>query len=81
MATAVKVNYPNAQNYIAKFTHKEKPSFLLLCVNVNEEFQFIDLQTGRIHNISFDTVEEAEKWLYAVAEVYEKNAIATTYVP
>ena len=81
MATAAKVDYPNAQNYIAKFTHKENPSFLLLCVNVDEEFQFVDLQTGRIHNVSFDIVKDAEKWLYTVAKVLDKNVIAQTYVP
>ena len=81
MASSPKVDYPIPQNYIVKFTYENKPSYLLLCVEVNQRFQFVDLGKGRICNISFDTIEEAEKWLYTVAEVYEKNVIATTYVP
>lgn len=81
MATSPKVDYPIPQNYIVKFTYESNASYLLLCVNINQRFQFVDLCNGRMHNISFDTVEDAEKWLYTVAEVYEKNAIATTYVP
>ena len=81
MATSPRVDYPIPQNYIAKFTHESNLSYLLLCVEVNQRFQFVDLGRGRVHNISFDTAEDAEEWLYAVAEVYEKNAIVTTYVP
>lgn len=41
----------------------------------------MDLKTGAIHNLSFKDVAEAEKWLYTIAEVLEKNVMETTYVP
>lgn len=80
MATSPKFEY-QPQNYIAKFGWNGKSSCLLLCYNVNHEYCFIDLEKGRILNLTFSTVDGAEKWLYSVAEVYEKNAICTTYVP
>lgn len=80
MASSPKVEYKNVNNYIVKFGHSGI-TYLILCYNVNREFQFVDLQTGAIHNLSFKDVEEAEKWLYAIAEVLEKNVMETTYVP
>ena len=70
MASSPKVEYKNVNNYIVKFGHSGI-TYLILCYNVNREF----------HNLSFKDVEEAEKWLYAIAEVLEKNVMETTYVP
>lgn len=81
MASLSKVNYSVPQNYVVKFIYENSSSFLLLCVEVNQRYQFVDLGKGKVYNLSFDTIQEAEDWLYAVAEVYEKNVIVTTYIP
>lgn len=81
MASLSKVNYPVPQNYVVKFAYEDNSSFLLLCVEVNQRYQFVDLRKGKVYNLSFDTIQEAEDWLYSVAEVYAKNVIVTTYIP
>lgn len=80
MASSPSFEY-KPQNYVVKFGWNNKSSFLLLCYNVSHEYCFVDLESGRIMNLAFSTVGEAEKWLYEHAEVYEKNIICTTYVP
>ena len=80
VASAPEIKY-TPQNYVACFGWNDKISYLFLCYNVSHEYCFVDLKTGRIMNLTFSTVDEAEKWLYEVAEVYEKNAIVTNYIP
>ena len=80
MASSPKFEY-QPQNYVVRFGWNNKSSFLLLCYNVNHEYCFVDLESGRIFNMNFSTVGEAEKWLSGVAEIFEKNIICTTYVP
>lgn len=81
MASSPKINYPRAFNYIAKFSHSNEVMMLLLGYNVDNRFQFINLKTGCIMNLSFDSVEDAETWLYTMSEVIEKDAICPMYVP
>lgn len=76
-----KIDYPKARNYIVQFTWNEEPLMLLLGYDINNKFQFIDLITGQIMEFTFDTVEDAEKWLGRVAKILERNAICQTYVP
>lgn len=81
MASMTKIDYPRVKNYIAQFSWNEEPLMLLLGYDINNKFQFIDLNTGRIMNLTFDTVEDAESWLGSVAEILERDAICQTYVP
>lgn len=81
MAEYTKVDYPNVQNYIVKFSWSNKVHYLILAYDCNNEFRFVDLRTGQILNMRFESVEEAEKWLRTVAIIHEQNAICTTYVP
>ena len=78
--TGPKFEYsPN--NYIVKFLHKRNISYLILIYNVDHKYQFVDLKEGRLFNVEYDTVEEAEKMLACAACIIEKNAMETTYVP
>lgn len=67
-------------NYIVKYSHEWKTSFLLLVRNVDHEFQFVDLGTGELMNVFFETEELAEQWLHSVGIILEKNIICPTYV-
>ena len=80
MASAPKFEY-TPQNYIVNFGWSNEISYLLLCYNVSHKYCFVDLRNGRVLNLVFDRVDEAEKWLYKNASVHEKNAIEVTYVP
>lgn len=81
MASSPKVDYKNVNNYIVKFGHNDENDYLILCYNVDRKFQFVSLKSGAIYNLAFDSVEEAEGWLYKFHCVLYKNAICTTYVP
>lgn len=81
MASMTKIDYLRVRNYIAQFTWHKEPLMLLLGYNVDNKFQFVDLAAGRIMNLTFETVEDAEKWLGSVAEILERDAICQTYVP
>ena len=81
MASMTKIDYPSVKTYIAKFSWNNKPMMLMLGYNVDNKFQFIDLETGRIMNLSFETVEDAEEWLNTHSEVLERDVICQTYVP
>lgn len=81
MASSPKVEYPKAKNYIAKFGHNKEISYLLLCYNIDRKFQFVGLKAGSILNLVFDSVEDAEAWLYSIAEVIAVDVIEPTYVP
>lgn len=81
MASSPKINYPVVQNYIVKYPYEDKATYLILAYNVDRKFQFVNLQTGQIMNLSFDTVEEAEGHLSMISTLLDKNVIATTYVP
>ena len=81
MASSPKKYYPVPKNYIVKFSWSNATSYLILALNVDEKFQFVDLRSGRIMNLVFETVEDAEKWLDSISQIHEINAICTTYVP
>lgn len=81
MASMTKINYPSVQTYIAQFSWNNTPLMLMLGYNVDNKFQFINLETGQIMNLIFSTVEDADGWINTHAEVLEKNAICQTYVP
>lgn len=81
MASMTKIDYPSVKTYIAKFSWNNKPMMLMLGYNIDNKFQFIDLETGRIMNLSFETVEDAEEWLNTHSEVLERDVICQTYVP
>lgn len=81
MASMAKMDYPSVKTYIAKFSWNNKPMMLMLGYNVDNKFQFIDLETGRIMNLSFETVEDAEEWLNIHSEILERDIICQTYVP
>ena len=69
-------------NYLVSFGLSDTISYLLLCYNSNGKFCFIDLKSGKIFdNTLFNTVDEAENWLFSIAKVYTKNKIETTYIP
>ena len=80
MAALLNFEY-KPQNYVVKFGWNDKISYLLLCYDVDHHFCFVDLERGRILNLAFSTVDEAEQWLYNTAVVYEQNVITTTYIP
>lgn len=81
MASMTKINYPSVKNYIAKFSWSNTALMLMLGYNVDNKFQFINLETGQIMNLIFETVEDAEEWLNTHSDVLERNAICQTYVP
>lgn len=83
MASRKKIDYPNLKTYIVDFPSKDKASMLMLGYNVSDHFQFVDLETGRIMNLVFETIDEAEKWLAKASKIIERNVdvINTTYVP
>lgn len=81
MASMTKIDYPSVKNYIAKFSWSNKALMLMLGYNIDNKFQFINLETGQIMNLIFDTVEDAEEWINTHAEVLERNVICQTYVP
>ena len=69
-------------NYLVSFGLSNAISYLLLCYNSNQKFCFVDLETGHIFDKDlFNTVDEAENWLFSIAKIYAKNEIATTYIP
>lgn len=76
-----KVNYPNVKTYIVQFIWNKNPLMLKLGYNVNNKFQFIDLKTGQIMNLTFETVEDAEGWLNTHSEILERDIICQTYIP
>lgn len=66
------INYTeNPNKYKVRFKYEDKISNLLLGYNVDFKFQFINLNTGRILNLIFDTIPEAERWLKNAAEVLD----------
>lgn len=81
MATMKKVEYPQLKTYIAQFGWDTKTMMLMLGYNVSNKFQFINLETGRIFNLTFETPEDAHEWLKSVATIHEEDIICTTYVP
>lgn len=81
MASMTKIDYPSVKTYIAKFSWNNKALMLMLGYNVDNKFQFIDLETGRIMNLSFETVGDAEEWLNTHSEILERDVICQTYVP
>lgn len=81
MASMTKIDYPSVKNYITKFSWSNKALMLMLGYNIDNKFQFINLETGQIMNLIFETVEDAEEWLNTHSEVLEKDAICQTYVP
>jgi hypothetical protein len=80
MASSPKINYPVVQNYIVKYPYEDKETYLILAYNVDRKFQFVNLQTGQIMNLSFDTVEDAEEHLSMISTLLKKNIIDTIYV-
>lgn len=63
------INYTeNPNKYKVRFKYENKTFNLLLGYNVNFKFQFINLDTGRILNLEFNTVPEAERWLDKMTE-------------
>ena len=63
------INYTeNPNKYKVRFKYENKTFNLLLGYNVNFKFQFINIDTGRILNLEFNTVPEAERWLDKMTE-------------
>ena len=63
------INYTeNPNKYKVRFKYENKTFNLLLGYNVNFKFQFINLDTGRILNLEFNTVPETERWLDKMTE-------------
>lgn len=60
----------NINQYKVRFKIENKITNLLLGYNIDEKFQFINLDTGRIMNLVFEDIQEAEEWLKNVAEVF-----------
>lgn len=81
MASMTKIDYPSVKNYITKFSWSNKALMLMLGYNIDNKFQFINLETGQIMNLIFETVEDAEEWLNTHSEILEKDVICQTYVP
>lgn len=79
MASMTKIDYPRVKTYIAKFSWSN--TALMLGYNIDNKFQFVNLETGQIMNLIFGTVEDAEEWLNTHSEVLEKDVICQTYVP
>ena len=80
MASSPKVINCSPNNYVVKFGHSNENDHLLLCYNVDRLFQFVSMKNGNVFNLAFNSVDEAEEWLYKFAEVLLKNEIETTYV-
>ena len=76
-----KIDYPHVKNYIVKFSWNDKANLLMLGYDVGNLFRFIDLEAGQIYGLSFESIDEAEKWLSTMSEILEENAICQTYVP
>lgn len=81
MASSPKIDYAYPKNYIVKFSWSNAASYLILAYNVDNKFQFVDLRSGRIMNLVFDTVDDAERWLDSISQILERDTICTTYVP
>lgn len=81
MASVEKINYPHLKTYIVKIGWETKAMMLMLGYNVNNKFQFVNLETGRILNLTFETPKDAYDWLKSVATICEEDVICTTYVP
>lgn len=73
MASSPKVDYKEVKNYVVKFGHSNEIDILFLCYNVDRNFQFVSIKTGAIYNLAFETIEEAEKWLYSFSNVLTKD--------
>lgn len=73
MASSPTVDYPEVKRYLCTFGHSPLSMLLVLCYNVNRRFQFVNLTQGRIMNLEFDSVEEAEAHLEMIAETLVKN--------
>ena len=73
MASSPTVDYPEVKKYLCTFGHSPLSMLLVLCYNVNRRFQFVNLTQGRVMNLEFDTVEEAETHLEMVAETLVKD--------
>lgn len=68
------INYTeNPNKYKVRFKYENKITNLLLGYNTDFKFQFINLDTGRILNLVFETVPEAERWLNKTAKVIENE--------
>ena len=81
MVSSPKVINCSPNNYVVKFGHSNENDYLLLCYNVDRLFQFVSMKNGNVFNLAFDSVDEAEEWLYKFAEVLLKNGIEPTYIP
>ena len=73
MASSPIVDYPEVKKYLCTFGHSPLSMLLVLCYNVNRRFQFVNLTQGRVMNLEFDTIEEAETHLEIIAETLVKN--------
>ena len=61
--------------YVVKYSHQVEPSHMMLCKLVEEEskYRFVDLRKGLIYNLTFESIEDAEVWLYTFGNVISKN--------
>ena len=73
MASSPTVDYPEVKKYLCTFGHTPSTVLLVLCYNVNRKFQFVNLNTGRIMNLEFEDVEEAEAHLEMITNTLVKN--------
>ena len=73
MAVNFGIGYSDVKKYLCTFGHTPLSMLLVLCYNVNQKFQFVNLTQGRIMNLEFDNVVEAEKWLFQTAETLVQN--------
>ena len=60
----------NTNRYKVRFKIENKITNLLLVYNIDKRFQFVNLDTGRIMNLVFEDISEAEEWLRNTAEVF-----------
>ena len=63
----------DVRKYICTFGHTPLSMLLVLCYNVNQRFQFVDLTQGRIMNLEFEDADSAEQWLTSVTETLVRN--------
>ena len=61
------------RKYICTFGHTPLSMLLVLCYNVNQRFQFVNLTQGRIMNLEFEDADSAEQWLTSVTETLVRN--------
>lgn len=75
------LNYPHPNNYIVTFPWQREPAYLLLVYDESARFRFLDLKTGALKVMSFESVEKAEDWLSKFSTIHNKNVMEVTYVP